>query len=157
MNAYVWRRDNKKGELSHAELIASLDNALERHPKTTFIACHFANCSYNLNILGDMFEKYPNLHADISARYAETAPIPRFVNAFFEKYQDRLLYGTDMGFDMDMYRITFRILESTDEHFYKTEQFGYHWALNGFGLSDQVLNKVYYKNAQNLIKDRDRS
>ena len=81
-----------------------------------------------------MFDAYPNLYADIAARYAESAPIPRFMKASIEKYQDRLLYGTDMGFGTDMYRVTFRILESTDEHFYEIPQFGYHWALYGFGL-----------------------
>ena len=79
------------------------------------------------------------------------------MSAFYQKYQDRLLYGTDMGYNIDMYRITFRILESSDEHFYETEQFGYHWALNGFGLSNEVLKKVYYKNAKQLISDRDHS
>jgi predicted TIM-barrel fold metal-dependent hydrolase len=151
MNAYEWRRDNKNDELNHSQLIKTLENALKRHPKTQFIACHFANCSYDLNILGRLLDLYPNFNADISARYAETAPIPRFVKAFYEKYQDRLFYGTDMGFDRSMYEVTFRILESQDEHFYEIDQFGYHWALNGFGLSDQVLAKVYSGNAQKII------
>jgi hypothetical protein len=51
-----------------------------------------------------------------------------------------------------MYKITFRILESNDEHFYETELFGYHWALNGFGLSKQVLKKLYHDNAVGIIK-----
>jgi predicted TIM-barrel fold metal-dependent hydrolase len=57
--------------------------------------------------------------------YAETAPIPRFASKFYEKYANRLVYGTDMGFDKPMYRVTFRILESLDEPFYETEQFDY--------------------------------
>ena len=73
----------------------------------------------------------------------ETAPIPRFAAQFYGKYSDRLLYGTDMGFDKAMYRVTFRILESLDEHFYENEQFGYHWSLSGFGLSDAILQQVY--------------
>jgi hypothetical protein len=97
-----------------------------------------------------MLDTYPNLWADIAARYAETAPIPRHVKAFYGKYQDRLLYGTDMGMDREMYSITFRILESEDEHFYENELFGYHWPLNGFGLSGEVLEQVYQKNAVKL-------
>lgn len=147
MNAYTWRLDNQPGIVDHPGMIAILERALQRHPKTTFIACHFANCCYDLNKLGALLDQYPNLYADISARYAETAPVPRFAAKFYEKYQDRLLYGTDMGFDLAMYRITFRILESEDEHFYETEEFGYHWALNGFGLSDAVLKKLYRENA----------
>jgi predicted TIM-barrel fold metal-dependent hydrolase len=152
MNAYQWRLDNQPGIVDHQGMIDILERAVQRHPKTTFITCHFANCSYDLNKLGALFDKYSNLYADISARYAETAPIPRFVAKFFERYQDRLLYGTDMGFDKEMYQITFRILESEDEHFYETGQFGYHWALNGFGLSDEVLKKVYRENALKILK-----
>jgi hypothetical protein len=59
-----------------------------------------------------------------------------------------------MGFDKRMYRITFRILESLDEHFYEIEQFSYHWSLNGLGLSDQILKKVYQDNAARLLAAR---
>jgi predicted TIM-barrel fold metal-dependent hydrolase len=152
MNAVEWRLDNKPDIVGHAGMIEIFERTLQRHPKMIFIACHFMNLSYDLNRLGELLDKYPNLYADISARYAETAPIPRFVSNFYEKYQDRLVYGTDMGFDKDMYHITFRILESNDEHFYETDQFGYHWALNGFGLSDKILKKLYRDNALKILK-----
>lgn len=152
MNAVEWRLDNQPGIVGHSGMIDILERAVKKHPNTVFIACHFANCSYDLSRLGTMFDKYPNLFADISARYAETAPIPRFVSHFYDKYQDRLIYGTDMGFDKNMYHITFRILETEDEHFYEAEQFGYHWALNGLGLSDTILEKVYRKNALKILK-----
>jgi uncharacterized protein len=153
MNAYTWRVDlTKPGILNHEQLIQTLENAVRDNPKTKFIACHFANCDYNLSILGRLLDTYPNLYADIAARYAETAPIPRYMSTFYEKYQDRLLYGTDMGFDSAMYSITFRILESTDDHFYEIEQFGYHWPLYGFGLPDAILEKIYHTNAINVLK-----
>jgi len=153
MNAYNWKIDlSKEGILDHAELIQTLENTVRNNPKTTFIACHFANCSYDLGILGNLLDKYPNLYADNSARYAETAPIPRHVKAFYEKYQNRIIYGTDMGMNEEMYKITFRILETLDEHFYESEQFGYHWALNGFGLSEETLRKVYKGNALQILK-----
>ena len=71
-----------------------------------------------------------------------------------QKYGNRLLYGTDMGFDKSMYRVTFRILETLDEHFYETEMFSYHWSLNGFGLPDEILQKVYRANAEKLLTSR---
>lgn len=154
MNAMEWRLDNQKDIVDHAGMIDILERAVKRHPRTLFIAVHFANLCYDLTKMGELLDKYPNLYADNSARYAETAPIPRFVARFYEKYQDRLVYGTDMGFDREMYRITFRILESADEHFYETNQFGYHWALNGFGLSDQILKKVYRDNALKILNLR---
>ena len=109
------------------------------------------NLDYDLARLGEMFDRNPNLYADISARYGETAPIPRFAAKFYEKYASRLVYGTDMGFEKPMYRVTFRILESLDEHFYDRDNFNYHWALNGFGLTDDVLKQVYQTNAAKLL------
>ena len=88
------------------------------------------------------------------ARYAETAPIPRFASQFYQRYGDRLVYGTDMGFDAAMYQITFRILESQDEHFYEIEQFSYHWPLYGLGLGDEVLRRLYHENAVKLLTAR---
>ncbi|MCB0497086.1 MAG: amidohydrolase family protein [Cyclobacteriaceae bacterium] len=152
MNGYTWRIDlTKKGILNHQELINTLENAVRDNPGTTFIACHFANCGYDLSILGNLLDKYPNLFADIAARYAEIGPVPRYAKAFFEKYNDRLIYGTDMGFDKSMYSITFRMLETADEHFYEIDLFNYHWALNGFDLSDETLKKLYYENAKKIM------
>jgi uncharacterized protein len=153
MNAQEWRIDmTKPGILGFDALIETLENALRDNPKTTFIACHFANLNHDLAKLADLLDKYPNCYADISARYAESAPIPRYMKAFYEKYQDRLLYGTDMNYETSMYRITFRILESADEHFYETGLFGYHWALNGFDLPKDVLKKLYHDNAAKILK-----
>ncbi|MDN5216472.1 amidohydrolase family protein [Fulvivirgaceae bacterium BMA12] len=151
MNAYKWRLDNQPDILDHEEMVGTLENAVRKHPGTTFIACHYANSSYDLGILGNLFDRYPNLYADISARYAETAPIPRRVNKFFNQYQDRLVYGTDMGMNNTMYRVTFRILETEDEHFYAHELFSYHWALHGYGLEPSILKKVYRENALNIL------
>ena len=151
MNAYNWRLDDQPGIVDHAGMVQSLENAVRDHPNTTFIACHYANCSYDLTILGKLLDQYPNLYADNAARYAETATIPRYVASFYEKYQDRLVFGTDMGTDIGMYRLLFRIMESSDEHFYDHERFGYHWALNGYGLSDDVLQQVYRTNALKIL------
>jgi uncharacterized protein len=152
MSAFEWRLDNQKDIVDLAGMINILERAVKQYPKTTFIACHFANLNHDLTKLGELLDKYPNLYADISARYAESATIPRFATAFIEKFQDRLLYGTDLGNDPDMYRMTFRILESNDEHFYEIDELRYFWSLSGFGLSDKVLEKLYQKNALKILK-----
>ncbi|MCF7972990.1 MAG: amidohydrolase [Phycisphaerae bacterium] len=151
MNAYKWRLDNQLDAIGHTGMITILERAVKRHPKTTFIACHFANCSHDLNRLGRLFDECPNLYADISARYAETASIPRFTAKFYERYQDRLVYGTDMGVSKKMYQTTFRILETADEHFYAQDYFTYHWPLHGLDLNDQILKKVYQTNAARIL------
>lgn len=153
MNGFKWRVDqSQEGILLHEELIQTLENAVRDNPGTTFIACHFANTSYDLSIVGNLLDQYPNLYADISARFGETAPIPRYMKKFYEKYQDRLLFGTDMGYDEAMYEVVFRILETEDEHFYQKENFNYHWPLHGFGLSDSVLKKIYTENAKKILE-----
>jgi predicted TIM-barrel fold metal-dependent hydrolase len=154
MNAYQWRLDNQPNIVDLSGMVDILERTAQRHPKTTFVACHFANLDYDLARLGDVFERNPNLYADISARYAETAPIPRFASQFYAKHADRLVYGTDMGFDKSMYRTTFRILETQDEHFYEIDQFGYHWPLNGFALPDSILQQVYHDTAAKLLASR---
>lgn len=98
-----------------------------------------------------MLDKYPNLYADIAARYGEIAPVPRYAAAFLTKYQDRLVYGTDNSPDEHMYVTTFRILETADEHFYEPDTFNYHWALYGLDLPKDVLEKLYYKNAERIM------
>jgi len=157
MNAFHWRLDNQPDIVGHSGMIDILERTVKKHTNTTFMACHFANLDYDLGRLGQVLERHPNLYADISARYAETAPIPRFAANFYAEYADRLLYGTDMGFDKKMYGVTFRILETLDEHFYEHDMFGYHWSLNGFGLPDETLRKVYRTNAEKILSSRGKS
>lgn len=152
MNAFKWRIPPSPEVLGHDKIVATLGRAVAKHPQTTFIACHYANCCYDLALLGKMFDAYPNLFADIGARFGETAPIPRYMAEFFTRYQDRLLYGTDMGYAAEMYRTTFRILESADEHFYAQDLFNYHWPLHGFNLKPEILEKVYRANALRILK-----
>ncbi len=151
MNASSWEVKMENGAKTHEEMIGRLENTLKKHPRTTFIAAHLANCCADLTVLGNFFDRYPNLFADISARFGEIAPIPKFVRDFIEKYQERIVYGTDMSFNEKMYRVTFRILETGDEHFYEIDMFNYHWPLYGLALNDKTLKKVYRDNAINIM------
>jgi predicted TIM-barrel fold metal-dependent hydrolase len=151
MNAVVWRLDDKPGLVDHSGMIEKLERTVRRHSRTTFVACHLANLDYNLERLGGLLDRLPNLYADISARYAETAVTPRAAARFIAAHQDRLVYGTDMGAEPDMYRLTFRILETLDEHFY-APIFEYHWSYSGFGLEDPVLRKLYRTNALEVAR-----
>jgi uncharacterized protein len=155
MNAATWKVDTtKEGTLSHDELINTLENAVRDNPKTIFIACHLANTCADLGQLGQLFDRYPNLYADIAARYGELAPVPRHVRRFLEKYSDRIVYGTDMGTSKDMYRFTFRILETADEHFYEHGRIDYHWPLHGLHLSEATLKKIYSGNGKRILSRR---
>jgi len=149
MNAYKWRLDNQPGIVDHQGMMDILEGAVKNHPKTTFIACHVANCGYDLSIIARLLDAYPNLYLDISARYAEICATPRATARFMVKYQDRLVYGTDMGTSPDMYESTFRLLETADEHIYDF-RYGYHWPLHGLDLPDKVLEKIYRLNARKI-------
>ena len=152
INAATWQVKNEYGAKSHQEMLDRFENTLKKHPKTTFIAAHLSNCCSDLSYLGNLFDKYPNLYADIAARFGEIAPIPRFAHQFIEKYQDRLVYGTDMtNLSEKIYGVTYRILETSDEHFYELFWINYHWPLYGLSLSDGTLKKLYKENALKII------
>jgi hypothetical protein len=141
--------------MQHNELIESFDRGLKRHPKTVFIACHLVNLDYDLNRLGQLFDRNPNLYADISARFHETCTIPRTTAEFLKKYGHRVTYGTDIPYSQHLFSLTYRILESTDEHFYDQDfyfNFNYHWPMYGMGLPDNVLKNVYRESALSAFK-----
>lgn len=151
MNAWKWRVTNAPGILQHDEVVASLGRAVAKHPRTTFIACHLANCCSDLNQFGALLDKYPNLYGDIGARFAELSPIPRFVSQFFQRYQDRICYGTDFTPEPEVYRATFRLLETADEHYYDPYFRKYHWPVHAFALPDEVLKKLYRGNILRIL------
>ena len=136
--------------LGYYGLINTFENAVRENPKTLFIACHYLNMNHDLVRLGQMLDNYPNMYVDIAARVAESAQTPRATREFLIKYQDRVLFGTDNGMSADMYHNIFRVLETNDEHFYVPE-FNYHWYLSAFNLPDEVLQKIYYKNAERIL------
>jgi len=150
--AYNFRLDNQKGILDLEGVVGTLERALKKHPRTIFVACHFMNQTYNLDELGRMLDKYPNLYADVSQREAYVAAIPRYAKEFMEKYADRLVYGTDQGYSLSMYRNTFHIWETLDEHFYAWDVSNTPWALYGLGLSDATLKKLYRENALRILQ-----
>ena len=109
------------------------------------------NLTYDLTRLGQIFDRNPNIYADISARFWEIAATPRATLRFFRKYPDRVVYGTDSsGYQNTGMRATFRVLETDDEHFYEFPQ--YHWPQHAYNLPDPILKKVYRDNALRALK-----
>jgi predicted TIM-barrel fold metal-dependent hydrolase len=102
-------------------------------------------------MLGDC----PNYYIDISGRISELGRQPYSAKKFFQKYQDRILFGLDMGPDPDAYRIYYRFLETDDEYFnYDTSEIPDtgRWRIYGLNLPDEILRKIYYKNAQRVLE-----
>jgi predicted TIM-barrel fold metal-dependent hydrolase len=138
---------------SNAELLAARDRVLARHPKTTFIGLHVAHSSEDLGAAAAALDKFPNLYAETAARLAELGRQPRASRRFFEKYQDRLLFGTD-GPEDSLYPHYFRFFETDDEYFeYSSANVPGQgrWRISGIALPDPILKKVYSENAGRLL------
>jgi predicted TIM-barrel fold metal-dependent hydrolase len=133
------------------ELIAERDRLFARHPETTFIAAHMAYHANDLGRLGRLFDRLPNVHAEVAAVLAELGRQPRTARAFFVKYQDRLLFGKD-SFQPDEYPYYWRTFETGDEYFDYYRDYHAFWKLYGMELPDPVLKKLYYSNALRLVK-----
>jgi predicted TIM-barrel fold metal-dependent hydrolase len=133
--------------LKYEELLAILPNMLKSHPNTKFIACHLANLGNDLERLGKLLDEHPNLMLDISARDYEVGRQPRAAAKFLGKYSNRVLFGTDMGMEKDMYQSWWRLLESADEHMTGRVW----WRYYGLELSDPILEALYRGNAKNFL------
>jgi len=80
------------------DLIAQRDAVVAKHPKTIFIGAHFASMTLDLAGLAERLDRYPNLYTECGARLRMLGRLnPRAVRDFFTKYQDRILFGTDVG------------------------------------------------------------
>jgi predicted TIM-barrel fold metal-dependent hydrolase len=149
---------------SNAEILAARDRVIARHPKTTFVVLHVGNFSENLAEVGRALDRFPNMVVEIGARIGELGRQPRTSRKFFEKYQDRILFGTDATpngvaypqqlYGDALYQIYFRFLETEDEYFdYAPAAVPPQgrWRIYGIGLPDQILRKVYNANAMRIL------
>ena len=135
-------------------ILNGLKNVASRHRKTTFIGAHVGCYAENLGWVGQMLDECPNYFVDISARLGELGRQPYSARKFFIQYQDRILFGSDMGPDLDAYRLYYRFLETDDEYFnYNTTEIPAQgrWYVCGLYLPDEVLKKVYAGNAKKVL------
>jgi predicted TIM-barrel fold metal-dependent hydrolase len=149
---------------SNADLLAARDRVFARHPKTKFIALHVGHHAENLAHVSQTLDRYPNVSVEIGARIGELGRQPRTSRRFFDRYQDRILFGTDAVpggvetpqqiFGAALYEIYFRFLETEDEYFdYAPAPVPPQgrWRIYGLGLPDQILRKVYHQNAERIL------
>ena len=137
-------------------LIAEQHRLFKRHPHTTFIAAHFGWYANNLGKLSELLDDMPNVVVEFGAVIAELGRQPRMAKQFFTKYQDRILFGKD-SWVPDEYATYFRVLETEDEYFPYHKKYHAFWAMYGMGLPDEILKKIYYKNALRIIPNIDKS
>lgn len=138
------------------QIIAEQHRMFKKHPKTTFINAHMGWYANDLGTLGQLLDELPNMNVGIGAIIAELGRQPRFAKAFFIKYQDRILFGKD-SWVPEEFPTYFRVLESADEYFPYHKKYHAFWPMYGLDLPDEVLKKVYYKNALRIVPGLDKS
>jgi predicted TIM-barrel fold metal-dependent hydrolase len=138
------------------ELLAQRDHVIARHPKTTFVGAHVAEHPEDLAYVSGLLDRNPNLYVDISARCAELGRQPYTAREFFLKYADRILFGTDLIPEIQMYRLHYRFLETRDEYFEYPSHASRQgrWNIYGLFLPDEFLRKLYRENALRLLRGR---
>jgi predicted TIM-barrel fold metal-dependent hydrolase len=171
--------EHKKGQVpSWQALFDAYERRVARHPKTTFIGVHFGNNPEDPAQVGRMLDRYPNLYIDLAARVPaigrrDAAHGQEAMRAFFIKHQDRILFGTDTGVGPEdlmfgssgplpprpqdatrFYGSIWRYLETRDRDIPSPTPIQGRWDIDGVGLPREVLEKIYYKNAQKLLQIR---
>jgi predicted TIM-barrel fold metal-dependent hydrolase len=151
---------------SNAEILAARDRLLARHPGTQFILHHVGHDAENLAFVGETLDRFPHTTVEIGARIGELGRQPRTARKFFERYQDRILFGTDavpppdgdhypqQVFKDELYEIYYRFLETEDEYFdYAPAPVPPQgrWRIYGLGLPEGILKKVYHDNAARIL------
>jgi predicted TIM-barrel fold metal-dependent hydrolase len=148
---------------SSRELHEARNRVMARHPKTQFVCLHMA-VAEDLGTVSEWMDRYPNMWVDFGARIGELGRQPRTARRFFEKYQDRILFGTDAVphgdeypqqiFCDELYEIYYRFLETEDEYFdYAPARIPPQgrWKIYGLGLPESILRKIYHDNAVHLL------
>ncbi len=135
-------------------IMEGLAGLVARHPGTDFVGAHVGCYAENLGWVGALLERCPNFYVDISARLGELGRQPYTTRRFFERYSDRILFGIDAGADLATYRLYYRFLETDDEYFSydgRVVPAQGRWYIYGLHLPDDVLEKVYFRNAERVI------
>jgi len=158
-----WHMYGKKDYPSHEEIITARDRVVEKYPNLPIIGAHLGSMEYDVNVIAERFEKYPNFSVDTSARLDDMViQDSQVVRKFFMKYQDRILFGTDFG--MLQPRKTKGLSEQEKEekfNIYKGRLQDHHKyfgssqevtinerTVQGLGLPNEVLEKIYVTNAE---------
>jgi uncharacterized protein len=136
--------------VSFEQTMGEQHNLFRKHPKTKFINAHLGWLGHDLARLGKLLDELPNMYTEMGAVLYELGRQPRAARAFLIKYQDRVLMGKD-AYDAGEYAYYFRVLETEDEYFDYYRKRHAFWKMYGLGLPDEVLKKIYYKNALRIV------
>lgn len=150
------RKRNDTDPAPWQQIINEQHQMFKKHPNTVFINAHMGWYANDLVQLSVLMEEIPNMNVEIAAIIAELGRQPRMARQFFEKYQDRILFGKD-SWKPEEFPTYFRVLETADEYFPYHKKYHAFWAMYGLDLPDEILKKVYYKNALRIVPGLDKT
>lgn len=157
-----WYLADKPEYPSKKAILEARDHILASNPKLRMVGVHLGSMEKDLDGIAKRLDRYPNFAVDTAARmgYLTAAP-PEKVKAFLIKYQDRILYGTDLdllananvGEELQDWRSTY----VRDWMFFATDQTieRHGRKSRGLGLPETVLRKIYRTNALHWIPGLD--
>ena len=131
-------------------LLAEQHRVFRKHRNTRFIAAHLDWLGADLTRLGRLLDSMPNMYTEIGAVLYELGRQPRFAREFLIRYQDRVMMGKD-AYEASEFPVYFRVLETADEYFDYYRRRHAFWKMYGLDLPDEVLRKIYYRNALRVI------
>ncbi len=145
---------------SYAAQIAARDRMVAAHPGLTFIGAHLGSLEWSVDELAGRLDAYPNMAVDMAARIThlqyQAMHNRRKVRDFIIKYQDRLLYATDMESfpDSDPVKLKNHLhrVWTRDWDFLVTDQAvvsrDFKGIYRGLKLPKEVVDKIYHGNAE---------
>ena len=150
----VWYMYNKAGAPTKRQILDARDHLLGQNPKLRVVGAHLGSMEDDLDGLAQRLDRYPNFAVDTAARVVHLVVMPGGeVRAFILKYQDRIIYGTDLEFSIDenskdaiqewqnQYARDWRYFSTRDTFEYDGHK------TQGLGLPPSVLRKLYHANA----------
>ncbi|HSK09264.1 MAG TPA: amidohydrolase family protein [Vicinamibacterales bacterium] len=140
------RRHGMPGQPTFDQLAGERDRMFAANPGTRFINAHFGWYGNDLARAARLLDSAPNVVMDLSAVLYEFGRQPRAAREFFVKYQDRVLFGKD-SYVPSEFPYYWRVFETADEYFDYYRDYHAFWKLYGMDLPDEVLRKVYHRNA----------
>lgn len=151
------RRIRPPGEFPPFEaIIEEQHNLFRAHPGTTFIAAHLGWLGHDLGRLGRVLDQIPNMYVGLGAVVYELGRQPRFAHDWLIQYQDRVLMGKD-SYNQEEFHTYFRVFETADDYFDYYRRYHAFWQMYGLDLPDEVLEKIYFRNALTIVPGIDAS
>lgn len=150
---------------SYETIITARDNWIASNPDLRILCAHMGSMSHDVDMVAERLDKFPNIYVEPAARFGDlVGQDSDKVRAFFEKYQNRIMFGTDYGNSSDQAEKSEQELKGEEQNLQEDYQRLWTYVATkdsvaergqkniGLGLSVEVLNKFYYQNAADFLK-----